>query len=255
MSLRLNKISDAAIEKDIVVNRDRVRKFLAADPQSDLRADPVRYSRRFADAATRLGLELYQQEASHSEIRSNLAVAAQNLLALPFIKSEKDFLLPIELEEALALAVCFCSPSVYENVDKFADDRFFTNSESLKIYTAMAQYLNILRIFLASGKFESGAWKKAEALCLASNAARFDARITMAKLKALSAVYAGDEVALNQAINILIEEHENEVEAGEFQRSTKVFICFPALMYAQLAAARNVICSIRSLYLPLELLG
>jgi len=255
MPLKLNQIGDATIQEDIARNRERLEKFLAAPPSSPMRSDPVRYSRRLSDAAVELGLELYQQEGEVSEIRRCLALAGKELFALLSIDREAAALSPLEFEKASALAVCFCPPSVYENADKIPIGKFFADPQALAFYAVLARYLDVLRNFLTSGKLHQEAWGTVEAECLRSNAARYDAQVNLAKLRALKAVSEGDGGNLNAAIATLIEDHENEARRGENQRSTRGFVCLPALMLAHLGAARNLACTIESPYLPLQLPG
>jgi hypothetical protein len=255
MPLKLNKLSDATIQEDIANNQDRVKKFLAADPASRLRSDPIRYSRRLADAALELGLEMYQQESGAAEVRGNLALAGKELLAVLALTQEDAVLSPLEFEKALALAVCFCPSGVYENVDRFPLRKFFVNPESLSFFAVLAQYLDVLRKFLQTQKLDRDAWKKVEAECQRPNAARYDAQLTMAKLNALKSVDAADAALLNQSIATLVEDHEHEAHHGENQRSTRGFLCFPALMFAHLGAAKNLTSTVQSAYLPLHLLN
>jgi len=255
MPLKLNKLSDATIQKDILNNQERVKKFLSADPASQLRSDPLRYSERLADASLLLGLEMYQQERNPAEIRDSLALAGKELLAVLALPQDQAVLSPLEFEKALALAVCFCPPSVDQNVDQFPLKKFFVNPESQKFFAILAQYLDVLRKFLPSRKLDQAEWEKVEAQCRQSTAARFDAEVTLAKLTALKAVDAGDGTMLNQGVATLVEDHENEAKHGENQRSSRAFICLPALMFARLGADRKLECTVRSPYLPLQLLS
>src|SRR5580658_1630340 len=116
MPLKLNKIADDIVRENIANNRTRVENFLAADNSSPVRADPVRYSRRLADAALELGLGLYQQEGDREEIRRNLALAGAQLCSLFLLDRPNSALSPLEFEKALALSRCFCPPGVYQSL-------------------------------------------------------------------------------------------------------------------------------------------
>lgn len=255
MALRLNKISDATIEEDIADNQERVKKFLTADASSPLRTDPVRYARRLADAALELGLELYQQERAVPEIRKYLALAGTELFGVSLQRGENAALSPLEFEKALALVACFCSPSVYARVDQIPMRKFFSDPQSSEFFATLVQYLDVLRNFLATQHLNQDQWENVDAQCLLSTASRFDAEVTRAKLTALKGVATGDSTLLNQGIGVLVEDHENEAKRGENQRSTRGFICLPALMFAHLGAARRLTCTISSAYLPLQLLS
>lgn len=255
MPLKLNKISDATIHEDIVNNRERLEKFLAAPPSSPMRSDPIRYSRRLAEAALELGLELFQQEGEVSEIRRSLALAGKELFVLLSLDQEAAVLSPLEFEKACALSVCFCPPDVYHNADKIPMRKFFADAQALAFYKVLASYLDVLRGFLATRKLHLEAWNNVEAECLRGNSTRYDAQVSLAKLRALKAVDMGDAKALNDALATLVEDHENEARRGENQRSTRGFVCLPALMFAHLGTTRNLSCRVVSPYLPIHLLG
>lgn len=254
MPLKLNKINDEIIREDILDNQERVKKFLSADPASQLRSDPVRYSRRLADASLELGLELYQQERNPAEIRESLALAGKSLLGVLALPEDRAVLSPLEFEKALALAVGFCPPSVYQTIDQIPLKKFFGNPPD-EFFAILAQYLDMLRKFLPSRKLDQAEWKRVEAQCLRNNASRYDAEVNLAKLRALKGVAEGDSAQLNQGIATLVEDHENEAKHGENQRSSRAFICLPALMFARLGADRKLECTVRSPYLPLPLLS
>ena len=74
------------------------------------------------------------------------------------------------------------------------------------------------------------------------------------KLRTLQAVAIKDGTAMNDAIGVLVEEHENEAKRGDNQKSSSGFICLPALMFAHLGSKANLTCTIKSPYLPLQLL-
>jgi hypothetical protein len=255
MPLKLNKIADDIVRENIVNNRARVESFLAADNSSPMRADPVRYSRRLADAALELGLGLHQQESDREEIRRNLALAGAQLCSLFLLDSPKAALSPLEFEKALALSTCFCPPGVYQSLSTPPSSRFFADPKALAFYEVLAHYLDVARNFVTSGQLDRTALNSAVAECQRSNAGRYDAQVNLAKLKALEAIDGGDAESLNQSIAILIADHENEALRGENQRSTRGFLSLPALMFANLGATRNLVCTIESPYLPLPLLG
>jgi len=255
MPLKLNKISDAAVREDIANNQERLEKFLAAQPSSPMRSDPVRYSRRLSDAALELGLELYQQDGDVPEIRRYLGLAGKELFALLSIKRQNAVLSPLEFEKALALAVCFCPPSVSESAATIPMENFFGDPNALAFYAVLARYLAILRDFLGAREVNGEAVKKLEAECARANASRYDALVNLAKLKALEAVAGHDSEVFNEAIATLVEDHENEATRGENQRSSRGFVCLPALMFAQLGATRSLRCTVESPYLPLQLLN
>jgi len=250
MSLQLNKLSDAAIQSDIANNRERLEKFLAAPESSPMRSDRVRYTRRLADAALDLGLELYQQEGDLAEVRRYLGLAGKELLSILFIESEKAVLSPLEFEKALALAECFCPRSLYESINKVPVGKFFASPDSLKFYTVLAHYLDVLRLYLPTKKLNNEAWKHVESECLQTNASRYDSEVNLAKLKALKAVDTSDGDLLNTAIATLVRDHENEATRGDNQRSSRGFISLPALMYAHMGASRGLACTVKSPYLP-----
>ena len=116
MPLKLNKIDGDTVRENIVNNRARLESLLAADRSSPMRTDPVRYSRRLADAALELGLGLYQQEGERAEIQECLALAGAQLCSLFLLERPNAAISPLEFEKALALATCFCPPEVYMSV-------------------------------------------------------------------------------------------------------------------------------------------
>ena len=230
-----------------------------------MRSDPVRYSRRLADCSLSLGLQLYQQEGDPSEIRNHFARAGQNLL----VAFSQKWLDPLELEKALALAVCFCPRSVYEDVDKIPEKNFndpsaYDNADKsflaiggadhLVFFAGLVQYLNLLRHFLASGQLDMVHWKQAEAACLKPGAAPYDAKVNLWKLRGLLAVTTKDATLFNEAMAKIVQDHEHEAQRGENQRSTRGFICLPAMMLAYLGREVELVCEVQSPYLPLHLL-
>jgi len=125
----------------------------------------------------------------------------------------------------------------------------------LAFYQVLARYLDVLRNFITSGHLDHAAWKSVETECLRNNAGRYDALVNLAKLRAMQAVDSGDAAILNQSIAVLVQDHEDQALHGENQRSTRGFLCLPALMFANLGATRNLVCTVVSPYLPLRLLG
>jgi hypothetical protein len=259
MSLKLNKIRDDVIQEDIIRNRERLQKFLTADAASPMRSDPVRYHNRLGDCSMELGLELYQQEDSVEEIREHLARAGEHLLkgiVLPPKEASNPSLSPLTFEEGVALAVCFCQRAAYEAIDKIPEQHFFNiKDEKARAFFAMlGQYMNVLRQFVVSSKLDQESWQKTEAECLRPKASRFDAKVNLAKLRALRAVATGDAALLNEAVGVLVGEHENEAKRGDFQKSSQGFICLSGLMFAKLGMNASLSCTVNSLYLPLHLL-
>ena len=114
-------------------------------------------------------------------------------------------------KEALALAVCFCPPSVYENAHSSLVQKFFPDPDSLKFFATLVRYLDVLRDFLGTGKLNQEAWKQVEAECRRTNAPRYDAQVNLAKLRALKAVAEGDNALFNEAIATLVERHSRFV--------------------------------------------
>jgi hypothetical protein len=239
----------------MVRNRESLRKFLTADPSASIRSNPIRFATQLADISLELGLDLYQQEGDAAEIRDHFARAGRELFAILAMDIGKASLQPLEFEDALALGFCFCPRSVYEGAEKLPMTKFFSNPESLAFFAILARYLDVLRGFLTLGKLNHEAWAKVEAECLRGNAGRYDAQLTLAKLRALKAVDAANHALLNESITTLIEDHENEAKRGANRESSRGFICLPALMFAHLGAARNLNCTVKSLYLPLQLLS
>lgn len=255
MPLKLNKIENNVIAGNIVNNRTRLENFLAADSSSPMRSDPVRYARRLSDAATELGLGLYQQEGSPEEIRRSFDIAGTHLLSILFIDQPNAALSPLEFEKALALADCFSQPGALANLASVPFGKFFSDAQALAFYTLLARTLDLTRGFIASGQFDQAAWQQTESACLQNNADRYDAVATLAKLRALKAVSTGDAATFNASIETLVKDHEDQALHGENQRSTRAFICFPALMFVHLGSARNLACSVQSPYLPVQLLN
>jgi hypothetical protein len=255
MPLKLNKTSDERTREMVVRNRESLRKFLTAEPSSPIRSNPVRYARQLANISLNLGLDLYQQEGDPAEIRDHFARACRELFAVLTLDSDKAALEPLEFQDALALAACFCPPSVSGSADKVPISKFFPDAKAFAFYAILTRYLDVLRCFLTSGKLDHEAWDKVEAECLRGNAGRYDAQLTLAKLRALRAVDTSDHALLNQSIATLIEDHENEAKRGGLRQLSQGFICLPALMFAHLGTARNLSCTVKSLYLPLQLLS
>jgi hypothetical protein len=263
MSLRLNKISDEVIRKNIANDRQRVEKFLTGPLSSHLQSAPIRYHRRLSAAAFDVGVELYQQEGDAPEIRHFLALAGKELFALLSLDGDDAALSPLEFEKALALAVCFCPHSVYENAANVAMTKFSPDTTNMQAYFAkplaffdlLARDLDVLREFVAAGRRNEAAWNQVEAECLRDDASHYDTQLTLAKLRCLKAVDERNAGVLNEAIAILVEDHENEAKRGEIQQSVLGFVCLPALMFAHLGAARKLVCAIDSPYLPLKLLS
>ena len=255
MALKLNKIDSNIIREDLNKDRARLESFLAADGSSPLKRDPIRYSRRCADAALEFGLGLYQQEGDRAEIRRSFGIAGAQLISILSMSEPNAALSPLEFEKALALAVCFSPRSIDENVSAVPVSKFFADPKALSLYEVLAHYLDIARRFVTSGQLDRPDWGRVEAECTRSNAGRYDAVVNLAKLRALEAVDSRNAALLNDSIGTLVEDHENEALRGENQRSTRGFVCLPALMFAQLGAERDLACTVASVYLPLALLG
>ena len=99
--------------------------------------------------------------------------------------------------------------------------KFFSDPEALAFFAILARYLDVLRNFLTSGKLNHEAWNKVEAECLRGNAGRYDAQLTLAKLRALKAVDGSDHALLNESIATLVEDHENEAKHVANRESRK----------------------------------
>lgn len=255
MPLKLNKIENNIVAENVANNRARLANFLSADSSSPMRSDPVRYARRLSDAAIELGLGLYQQQGPIEEIRRSFDIAGSQLCSILLIDRPNAALSPLEFEKALALASCFSQPGVLAGIASAPFGKFFSDAQALAFYAILARYLDLARSYITSGQFDPAAWQQLETACLQNNADRFDAVTTLAKLRALKAVSAGDAATFNASIEILVRDHENEALHGENQRSSRAFVCLPALMFVHLGAAQNLNCTVQSPYLPVQLLG
>lgn len=255
MPLKLNKIESNVVAGNVANNRTRLQSFLTADSASPMRSDPIRYARRLSDAAVELGLGLYQQEGSPEEIRHSFDLAGSYLCSILLMNQPNAALSPLEFEKALALADCFSQPSVLAGIASVPFTKFFSDAQALAFYALMARQLDLTRAFITTGHFDQAGWQQVESACTQNNADRFDAVVTLAKLRALKAVSTGDEATFNASIETLIKDHEDQALHGENQRSTRAFICFPALMFVHLGAARNLACTVQSPYLPIQLLN
>jgi hypothetical protein len=255
MSLKLNKIENNIVAENVANNRTRLENFLSADSSSPMRSDPVRYARRLSDAAIELGLGLYQQEGSPDEIRRSFDLAGSHLCSILLIDRPNAALSPLEFEKALALASCFSQPAVLADIASVPFGKFFSDAQALAFYAILARSLDLDRNYITSGQFDQAAWQQLETSCLQNNADKYDAVATLAKLRALKAVSTGDAAMFNASIETLVKDHEDQAQHGENQRSSRAFICFPALMFVHLGAARNLVCSVQSPYLPVQLLN
>jgi len=253
MPLKLNKLEDDIVQANIDRNKMRIGRFQTAEPASKMQSNPVHYARQYAGAALELGLELYQQEGALAEIRKYLSLAGTLTFTMLSSKQFEGHSTPLEFETALALAVCFCPASLYQNPDEIRFEQFFSAPESLEFFAILARYLDLLRRFIAPGVLDGETWSKLESECRKSNAGRYDAKVTLAKLQATKALADKDAAFLNQSITTLIEDHENEAKRGENQRSERGFICLPGLMFAHLGSKQGLNCTVKSPYLPLQL--
>lgn len=256
MPLKLNKIKDEIIQKNIEDTKSSLGPRLAAPPQTE---DPLRlerYYRQTGNDCSMLGQMLYQQEGREEDIRNSLRQAGTLLLRMHTVRQPPqpgEYRIPWVFEKALNLLICFpdqTDPGTLVHLEQW---RYYGSKESPEA-TQMVRYLGVLKSFLGGAAFDDKTALSIQDQVSLDTATKDERLFLSPKIKALRALARQDAVAFELALKELVQNHEAEAKKGELAKSFEAFICLPALMLARLARDRGMAFNVESPYLPVKLL-
>ena len=248
MPLKLNNIADEIVKENVAYSESRIQKQLAKAPEQ-------RNLAALGDAYFELGTGCYQQQRPIDEIKKYLGLSGEFLTKAIFARTKSQHE-PTYFERAFALAVCFGLPDDVMRGASLTNEQIFApnDEQSKKHFGLTLEYVNLLRVFAGSGNLDIEATEKVKQKCTTPTAWKFDAIETKAKLNALESIQKGNDKQWNEALQILLNEHQNESLNGEYRKLNAAFIAIPTLVLAKLGLAKGMACTISSDYLPLQLL-
>ncbi|MDC0008164.1 immunity 49 family protein [bacterium] len=90
----------------------------------------------------------------------------------------------------------------------------------------------------------------------AANATKDVVTWVLPAVKGLQALISADALTLNAAVEELIKTHALHAQKDDFfSKSPNGFLCMPGLMLAKLGSEKKLACTVKSDYLPLQLIG
>jgi Immunity protein 49 len=255
MGLKLNKISDEDVEREIKSKLKSITIRLAKLEASEDANEKLKHLKKLAELNFEVGALLYQQEAPKEEIISYLRSAAEYYVRFFPIQPE-----PIELEhrfvgefeKAIDLVVCFGEKNLRRELSGI--ERWQYNVPEYDAYRIRADYLGVEKRFVGEGVLDEAELQRLEEFCSSDTASKEERKFVLPKIEGIKAVVSGDQAALNRAITDLIEAHKWEALRGEYRQMYEGLICLPGMKLAQLGRERNMAATVKSDYLPLRLL-
>lgn len=256
VGLKLNKISDEIARGGLNRNLAMLNDLLERGPHAKNAFDLENYFHAVGDTSCDVGLTMYQQEKSPREIRPYMVMAADFLLREHMVRQKPApntsrnpwlFKKTVELiigwgDSEKGKALTNIEPWQYRNPPHPEHDR-------------ISEYIKVLVNFLVERCLNVEACRSVEERLASDSASRDERSILLPGARGLRGAVEGDSKLWNDAIAELVAAHAVEAKKGEYKRSESGFICLPALALAKLGLERGLTSSVRSVYLPLEIMG
>ncbi|OJH36183.1 hypothetical protein BON30_34035 [Cystobacter ferrugineus] len=253
--MKLNKIPDNKIPKELEWQKDLLKELLAKRPVSNDPAALEKHHGSIGDSYREIGLLSYQQELSPKEIREYLSRAAQSLLHMHEVRKKpapQEDRSPWLFQTTMALVVCFGQPSERDTAARILLHQY--HNPPYAELNSLAGLLELYKPVLLGRSPDAAELARLLGACSSDTASKNEQGFVLPQLQALQSMEKKDAKGWEAALASLLKSHEAEAKRGEYKLLTDGFICLPALMLAQLGRERGMQCSLKSPYLPLFLL-
>ena len=257
MELKLNKLSDAQVVDEIARGTRMIEKVLASKPATD--AGPERFERYYNSLggySFDIGACLYQQQSDLAEIQQQLQRAGGSLMNMHALRGEpkpNTSRNPWTYKKALNLVACFGTLEEQKLAGTISESAY--RNPPRQDNETIATYVGVLGRFIATKDLETVLLEDLVENSSADNASKDIVTWVLPAVKGLQALILADEVALNAAIENLIKTHSHAAQKDDFySKAPNGFLCMPGLMLAKLGNEKNLACTVKSDYLPLQLL-
>ncbi len=255
MPVKLNRISNQAVQENLEHTSRRLRTMLAEPAPTQNSAALERYFDAIGKDSIDVGLMMYQQEFPCDAIRSHLARGGKYLLSAIRHRGRPrpdEHRSPWEFEKVVNLVVCFHTQDVWTTAAEVQEWQY--RHPAYPEDQRVADYLEMLKRFVNGTPLNAFTYQQLETYCASDIASREEFVFLLPKLRGLRALEAGDGSTWNRAIADLVEAHEIEAQRGEYRLLPDGFMCLPALMLVELGRERGLACLVKSPYLPLSVL-
>jgi hypothetical protein len=91
-------------------------------------------------------------------------------------------------------------------------------------------------------------------LCTKKNATKSEKTVTLPKLECLWALANKMESAWNERLDEICNHHKQQAMRSEIKYDAEACLCLPALALAYLGRKQGLGCTVKSLYMPLQVL-
>jgi hypothetical protein len=255
VGLRLNKVSDEIALESLEHSMSILTKLLERGPRSSNIHDIENYYDAVGDTSCDIGMTLYQQQEDPHEIRVHLARAADFTLRKHACRPEpapNTSRSPWFFKKAAELVICWGDVEKRRALATIHPWQY--RNPPHPEHDGLAEYLELLVRFLAEQRLDVEMCFRLEERLASNTASKDDRQLLLPFARGLHEAMEGSSSRWNDAIAEIVKAHEIEAKKGEYKRSANGFMCLPGLALAQLGLERGLTCSIRSIYLPLQLL-
>lgn len=239
------------------IYNDRLQDSLPKE-ESFTRAQRESLNWSLSRTCREIGRCMYQQGHRPDEIRRWLKESASfGLRQFRFMDPPKpdEDRLHEEYETILFLLICFGSETERTEASTIPTEMYLrTAGEDEPKPSGVAAWLEVLKRFPAEGVLDEAAYREGEASCLSDRATKLERVLTLQELQALRALVERDAATWNARLTEIIAWHKRKSLQGAWKLLDEAFICFPALALAHLGRQVGLTCTVKSPYLPLELL-
>ena len=226
MALVLNKLTEAQVEKNLLMKLDRLEKIMErlSDDKIDLERK-ARLTRALGRNSYDVGACLYYQQANAETIKHHLSVAGSALVKmhaerpLPEPNSARN---PWFYQRSLNLAVCFCSGEVYKQAGQI-DEHAFRNPKR-EDNRVIATYLIHLGDYLATGKLASESLNELKIDASSKGSSKDVKKWALPAINGLIALEHGNQAEVNDSIQQLVKSQQYEASSGEFKDLSLIHI-------------------------------
>jgi hypothetical protein len=198
-----------------------------------------------------IGLDRYQQELPDDAVLEAFRAAATAGSSLWEVRTE-----PREYNEYMTLKdwswiIAFGSETERKKLAGVGVS--LLASDDNKAYVETRAVLRLLQGYLATAKVDQASADAVIAAASRKKASRVDASTAKPYAQGLSALVRGDADAWNVAIGALVKDHEHDAFRGELVDLSGGFIAAIPLSLLRLGIERGLVCTTKSLHLPIRL--